>query len=91
MRVCVIVDPAGEYGGWHGGETLDHADPAAYRSKMPTTEKVADQSPGHGVDAISERKQDNKEDHMQESTAAEYQHAETQATQEDTGRANLLF
>src|SRR4029453_1545548 len=94
-RICVtvrlILDPASEYGGWHRGEALEHTDPTAYRSKMLAAEEVADQGPGHGVDAISEREQDNKEDHVPESTTTEQQHTKTQAAQEDTCGANLLF
>src|SRR5262249_33215339 len=58
---------------------------------MLATEEVADESPGHGVNTISEREQDDEENHVPESTATEHEHAEPQATQDDPGSANLLF
>ena len=91
VTVRLIVDPAREHCCWHGGEALEHTDPAAYRGKMLAAKEVADQGPGYGVDAIREREQDNKEDHGPESTATTQQHAETQTAQENTRGANLLF
>src|SRR5919202_718316 len=90
VTVRLIVDPASEYGGWHGGEALDHADPATYRGKMLATEEIPEQSPGYGVDAISEREQDDKKDHGPESAPATQQHAEPQPAQQDACGADLL-
>jgi hypothetical protein len=89
--VRLIIDPASEDSGWHGGKALDHANPTTYRGKMLTAKEVTEQGPGYGVDAISEREQDDKEDHGPESTPTTQQHAETQTAQQDTCGANLLF
>ena len=58
---------------------------------MRATETVADESPRHGVDAITKRKQDGEEDHWPEPPVAVRQHEEAQSTQKYTHGADPLF
>src|SRR5262249_29679808 len=91
VALRLVVHPASEYRCWHGGDALEHANPAAYGGKMLATKEVSGQGPGDGINAIRERKQDDKDGYVPECTITVQQHTETQATQHDTQRADLLF
>ena len=91
VTVRLIVDPASEYGGWHGGEALNipiqprNEAKCSRPKRSPTRAQVTELIPSANENKVTKRTMCQNPPLLNTSTP------ETQALQDDPGRTNLLF